>query len=227
MSQYRPNNNNKAFIFDLDGVIVDTAKFHFLAWRKLANDLGFDFTEEQNEQLKGVSRVESLKRILKWGNMTLEEEEFQRQMAMKNENYLSYVDKMDAEEILPGVRKILNYLEAHGIPFALGSASKNARPILKKIDLYDKFDAIVDGTDVSKAKPDPEVFLIAAEKLETNPQNCVVFEDSVAGVQAANIGKMISVGIGEKTVLREADYVFSDFTEITIDFIENLLRNEN
>ncbi|TRO65203.1 beta-phosphoglucomutase [Christiangramia sabulilitoris] len=227
MSQSRPNRNNKAFIFDLDGVIVDTAKFHFLAWRKLANDLGFDFTEEQNEQLKGVSRVESLKRILNWGNLELEEDEFQRQMAMKNENYLSYVDKMDSKEILPGVQKILKYLREHKIPFALGSASKNARPILKKIDLYEKFDAIVDGTDVKKAKPDPEVFLIAAEKLETNPQNCVVFEDSVAGIQAANIGKMTSIGIGEKTVLEEADYVFSDFTEITIEFIENLLRNEN
>ena len=226
MSQSRPNKNNKAFIFDLDGVIVDTAKFHFLAWRKLANDLGFDFTEDQNEQLKGVSRVESLKRILKWGNMELSEDEFQRQMAMKNENYLSYVDKMDANEILPGVRKVLDYLTEQNIPFALGSASKNARPILKKINLYDKFDAIVDGTDVSKAKPDPEVFLIAAEKLKVNPNECVVFEDSVAGVQAANIGKMTSVGIGEKEVLNEADYIFADFTEIELNFIEKLLNKE-
>lgn len=218
--------NHRAFIFDLDGVIVDTAKFHFLAWRKLANDLGFDFTEEQNEQLKGVSRVESLKRILKWGNMELTDEEFERQMAMKNENYLSYVDKMDEKEILPGVRKVLDYLIENKVPFALGSASKNARPILKKIDLYDKFDAIVDGTDVTKAKPDPEVFLIAADKLRTEPQNCVVFEDSVAGVQAANIGKMTSVGIGDVNVLNEADHIFPDFTEIKIEFIENLLRNK-
>ena len=218
--------NHKAFIFDLDGVIVDTAKFHFLAWRKLANDLGFDFTEEQNEQLKGVSRVDSLKKILKWGNMELSEEEFQRQMAMKNENYLSYVDEMDSEEILPGVEKVLDYLTERNVPFALGSASKNARPILKKIDLYDKFDAIVDGTDVSKAKPDPEVFLIAADKLNVQPEECVVFEDSVAGVQAANIGKMTSVGIGEKNVLNVADYIFSDFTEIDLKFIEKLLNNE-
>ncbi|MDR5590678.1 beta-phosphoglucomutase [Christiangramia sp. SM2212] len=218
--------NHKAFIFDLDGVIVDTAKFHFLAWRKLANDLGFDFTEEQNEQLKGVSRVESLKKILKWGNMELSEEEFNRQMALKNENYLSYVEEMDDAEILPGVPKVLNYLIENKIPFALGSASKNARTILKKIDLYEKFDAIVDGTDVSKAKPDPEVFLIAAEKLNAEPHNCVVFEDSVAGVQAANIGKMTSIGIGDEKVLNEADYVFTDFTEIEIEFIEKLLRNQ-
>ncbi|CAL67100.1 beta-phosphoglucomutase [Christiangramia forsetii] len=225
MTQHRMN-NHKAFIFDLDGVIVDTAKFHFLAWRKLANDLGFDFTEEQNEQLKGVSRVESLKKILKWGDRQLSEEEFNRQMALKNENYLSYVEEMDQKEILPGVEKVLNYLIEHNIPFALGSASKNARTILKKIDLYDKFDAIVDGTDVSKAKPDPEVFLIAAEKLNTEPQNCVVFEDSVAGVQAANNGEMTSIGIGNKKVLDEADYIFADFREIEIEFIEKLLRNE-
>lgn len=219
-------NNHKAFIFDLDGVIVDTAKFHFLAWRKLANDFGFDFTKEQNEQLKGVSRAASLKKILKWGNMELSEEEFNKQMALKNENYLSYVDKMEEDEILPDVPKVLNYLKEHNIPIALGSASKNARTILKKINLYEIFDAIVDGTDVSKAKPDPEVFLIAAERLGVKPENCVVLEDSVAGIQAANIGKMTSIGIGEQEVLHEADYVFSDFTEMSIDFIEKLLRKE-
>ena len=159
--------------------------------------------------------------------MELSEDEFQRQMAMKNENYLSYVNEMDDNEMLPGVQKVLDYLIENKIPFALGSASKNARPILKKIDLYDKFDAIVDGTDVSKAKPDPEVFLIAADKLKTAPHNCVVFEDSVAGVQAANIGKMTSVGIGDTDVLSEADHIFTDFTEIKIEFIENLLRKEN
>ncbi|APU66919.1 MAG: beta-phosphoglucomutase [Bacteroidota bacterium] len=218
--------SHKAVIFDLDGVIVDTAKFHFQAWKKLANDLGFDFTHEQNEQLKGVSRVESLKKILKWGDMELSEEEFNRQMALKNDNYLSYVEEMDENEILPGVPKVLKYLKENNIPFALGSASKNARTILKKINLYEDFDAIVDGTDVSKAKPDPEVFLIAAEKLKAEPQDCVVFEDSVAGVEAANIGKMTSIGIGDEKVLQEADHIFNDFTEISIEFIENLLRKE-
>lgn len=218
--------NHKAVIFDLDGVIVDTAKFHFKAWKKLANDLGFDFTEEQNEQLKGVSRVESLKKILKWGNMELTEDEFNRQMALKNENYLSYVDQMEDNEILPGVSKVLNYLNEKNIPYALGSASKNARTILHKINIYEDFDAIVDGTDVSKAKPDPEVFFIAAERLNVKPEECIVFEDSVAGIQAANNGKMLSIGIGDKTTLKEADYVFADFTEIDIEFIENLLRKE-
>ncbi|SKB38552.1 beta-phosphoglucomutase [Salegentibacter holothuriorum] len=213
----------KGVIFDLDGVIVDTAKFHFLAWRKLANDLGFDFTEEQNEQLKGVSRVESLKKILEWGELELSKTEFKRQMALKNENYLSYVAKMDEDEILPGVQKVINYLIKNNIPFALGSASKNARNILKKINLLEKFDAIVDGNDVSKAKPDPEVFLIAAEKLNIKPENSIVFEDSVAGVQAANNAKMMSIGIGGQKTLGEANYVFTDFTEIDIEFIEKLL----
>ena len=215
----------KGVIFDLDGVIVDTAKFHFLAWRKLANDLGFDFTKAQNEQLKGVSRVESLKKILEWGELELSKTEFKRQMALKNENYLSYVAKMEEDEILPGVQILIDYFIENNIPFALGSASKNARNILKKINLLEKFDAIVDGNDVSKAKPDPEVFLIAAEKININPENSIVFEDSVAGVQAANNANMMSIGIGEKEILGEADYVFNDFTEIDIDFIKKLLSN--
>ncbi len=216
--------NYKAVIFDLDGVIVDTAKFHFKAWKKLANELGFDFTEEQNEQLKGVSRAESLKKIIKWGNMELTKDEFNRQMALKNENYLSYVEKMGEDEILPGVPKLLDYLKENKIPLALGSASKNARSILNKINLYDRFDAIVDGNDVSKARPDPEVFIIAAERLHVKPEDCIVFEDSVAGIQAAKNGRMLSIGIGDKKILNEADYVFSDFTEIDIEFMEKLLR---
>ncbi|MGY5847793.1 beta-phosphoglucomutase [Salegentibacter sp. HM20] len=217
---------NKGVIFDLDGVIVDTAKFHFLAWRKLANDLGFDFTEAQNEQLKGVSRVESLKKILAWGEMELSEAEFKRQMALKNENYLSYVDKMDESEILPGVPRVLEFLKKNQVPIALGSASKNARTILERIQLLDDFDAIVDGTDVTKAKPDPEVFLIASEKIGVSPGNSVVFEDSVAGVQAANRAGMLSIGIGEKKTLGEAQYVFSDFTEIDNEFLEKILTKE-
>lgn len=217
-------NKNKGMIFDLDGVIVDTAKFHFIAWRKLANDLGFDITEEQNEQLKGVSRVHSLQKILKWGEIELSEEEFKKQTTQKNENYLSYVEKMDESEILPGVRKVIDYLSEKNIPFALGSASKNAPLILEKIGLYEEFDAIVDGNDVSKAKPSPEVFLVAAEKLGLAAEDCIVFEDSVAGIQAANNAKMISIGIGEKEVLHEANYVFPDFTAITTEFIEELLN---
>ena len=197
--------SKKGFIFDLDGVIVDTAKYHFLAWKKLAKSIGVDFTESQNEQLKGVSRVKSLEKILAWGNKTISQEEFNTLMAKKNEDYLSFIATMNEDEILPDVPKTLNYLIEEKQPISLGSASKNARTILKKVNLYKKFDAIVDGNDVSKAKPDPEVFLIAAKLLEIKLEDCIVFEDSVAGVQAANTAKMVSIGIGEKNVLHEAD----------------------
>lgn len=216
--------NKKGFIFDLDGVIVDTAKYHFLAWQKLAKNIGIDFSHEQNEQLKGVSRVKSLEKILAWGNKTISEDKFNALMASKNDDYLSFIAKMNHDEILPDVPKVLNYLKEQNQPISLGSASKNARQILEKVDLLKQFDAIVDGNDVSKAKPDPEVFLIAAKALSIKPEDCIVFEDSVAGVQAANTANMISIGIGEKSVLHEADYVFSDFTEIDTAFIDKLIK---
>ena len=214
----------KAFIFDLDGVIVDTAKFHFQAWKRLANGLGIDFDHEQNEQLKGVSRVNSLKKILEWGNTSVSEEEFIQLMNKKNEDYLTYVDAMDESEILPQVKEKLQLLKDNNIPIALGSASKNARRILDKINLTSFFDEIVDGTNVTKAKPDPEVFLVGAEKLGADPKNCVVFEDSIAGIQAANNAQMTSIGIGEQAVLHEADHTFQDFTEISDEFLIKLAR---
>jgi beta-phosphoglucomutase len=217
---------HKGFIFDLDGVIVDTAKFHYLAWRKLANNFGFDITEDQNEQLKGISRVKSLEIILEWGKVNLSKDEFMEQMALKNDNYLSYISTMTKKDLLPGVSNVIDYLSENNIPFALGSASKNARIILEKTGLIQKFDAVVDGNDVTKAKPNPEVFLIAASKLEVEPENCIVFEDSVAGIQAANAAEMISVGIGEKDILNEANFIFSDFNEIKIDFINQLITNQ-
>ncbi len=217
---------HKGFIFDLDGVIVDTAKFHYLAWRKLANNFGFDITEDQNEQLKGISRLRSLEIILEWGKISLSQAEFMEQMALKNDNYLSYISTMTKKDLLPGVSNVIDYLSENKIPFALGSASKNARIILEKTGLIQRFNAVVDGNDVTKAKPNPEVFLIAASKLKIEPENCVVFEDSVAGIQAANTAEMISVGIGEKDILNEADYIFSDFTEIKIDFINKLITNQ-
>jgi len=217
---------HKGFIFDLDGVIVDTAKFHYLAWRKLANNFGFDITEDQNEQLKGISRVKSLEIILEWGKVNLSQDEFMEQMALKNDNYLSYISTMTKKALLPGVSNVIDYLSENNIPFALGSASKNARIILEKTGLIQKFDAVVDGNDVTKAKPNPEVFLIAASQLKLEPENCIVFEDSVAGIQAANTAEMISVGIGEKDILNEADFIFSDFNEIKIDFINQLIMNQ-
>ena len=214
----------RGFIFDLDGVIVDTAKYHYLAWKKLANSIGVDFSEKQNEQLKGVSRVKSLEKILAWGNKELTKDQFMELMAKKNDDYLSYIAEMDENEILPDVKKVLGFLIEHKQPIALGSASKNAKEILKKVNLYNIFDCIVDGNSVTKAKPDPEVFLIAAKSLKINPEDAVVFEDAVAGIQAANKANMISIGIGDKVILGEADYVFKDFTEINTEFIRKLMK---
>lgn len=215
--------NKKAFIFDLDGVIVDTAKYHYLAWRELANQLGFDFTEEQNEQLKGVSRVRSLEILLGIGNMELEEDVKVKLLHDKNEQYLKYIAKMDHEEILPGIDDLLHYLKFNNIPFSLGSASKNARLILETLDLLEMFDAVVDGNDVSTAKPDPEVFLIAAKKLNAQPEDCIVIEDAQSGVQAANTAGMTSIGIGDSTVLSEANFNLKSTDELTIDFVQKLI----
>ncbi|GBF22180.1 MULTISPECIES: beta-phosphoglucomutase [Arenibacter] len=211
------------FIFDLDGVIVDTAKYHYLAWKKLANELGFEFTQEQNELFKGVSRKRCLEILLEIGKIKASQEQFNRWLVEKNEDYLSLIEKMDASEILPDVQRVLKFLKKHNMPIALGSASKNARPILEKVNLMDYFDAIVDGTQVTKAKPDPEVFLLAAVQMGVNPKECVVFEDAVAGIEAANNAGMLSIGIGEEKVLSEAKFVFADFTEMDDNFLNRLL----
>lgn len=216
--------NKKAFIFDLDGVIVDTAKYHFLAWQKIAHQLGIEFTHEDNEDLKGVSRVRSLDLILELGKIKASQEDKNKWLIQKNEDYLSYLVDMDKNEILPGVFPVLQFLKDKKQGVALGSASKNARPILEKTGILHYFDAIVDGNDVSNAKPDPEVFLVAAKLLGVKPENSIVFEDSVAGVQAANIAKMTSVGIGETPILKEAQYLFKDFTKINTEFIEGLIK---
>lgn len=216
--------SNKAFIFDLDGVIVDTAKYHYLAWKELANSLGFDFTEEQNELLKGVSRIRSLEILLDLGKVELSQEEKDKYLHEKNEQYLKYIEKMDTREILPGIPELLAFLRAEKIPFALGSASKNARLILENLKLLDDFDAIVDGNDVSTAKPDPEVFLIASEKLGKNPKDCIVIEDASAGVQAANSAGMTSVGIGDPKVLKGADHNLENTKELTVDLARQLIE---
>ncbi len=212
----------KGFIFDLDGVIVDTAKYHYLAWKKLADELGFEFTEEQNEAFKGVSRKRCLQILLELGEVDATQEQFDNWMIEKNEDYLSYIEEMDASEILPDVPKILDFLKANNIPMALGSASKNAIPILKKVGLLSYFKVVVDGNNVTKAKPDPEVFLLAAKDIGVAPTECVVFEDALAGIQAANTAGMVSIGIGDASILTESQYNFNDFTEISTDFIKQL-----
>jgi len=217
--------NKKAFIFDLDGVIVDTAKYHYLAWKKLANDLGFQFTKEQNEMFKGVSRKRCLEILLDIGNVQATQDQFDKWMVEKNIDYLKYIDKMDESEILTDVIRILDFLKTNKQPIALGSASKNAKPILDKVGLLSYFNAIVDGNNVTRAKPNPEVFLIAAKQLGVNADNCLVFEDAVAGIQAANNANMTSIGIGNKQVLHEAKHVFNDFTEIDNEFLMEFIKS--
>ncbi len=216
----------KGFIFDLDGVIVDTAKYHFLAWKKLAESMGISFTEVQNEQLKGISRINSLKKILEWGNLSISEEHFNELMSEKNDYYLSYISKMTMTEILPDVVSTLNFLKNNKQKIALGSASKNAIAILEKVELLNEFDSIIDGNQVTEGKPNPEVFINAANSLGLDSKDCIVFEDSVSGIQAANTAGMISIGIGKKEVLNEADFVFKDFTEISSEFLQRIMNNK-
>jgi beta-phosphoglucomutase len=206
----------RAAIFDLDGVIVDTAKYHYLAWKRLAHKYGFDFTETDNERLKGVSRVRSLEILLEIGGLSLDEAEKEKMAAQKNEWYVDYIRHMDASEILPGSAEYLQNLRAKGIKTALGSASKNTPLILERLGISDLFDSVVDGNKVSKAKPDPEVFLRAAAELNVPATSCVVFEDAEAGIKAALRANMGAVGIGKPALLSEADMVIGGLWQLLV-----------
>jgi beta-phosphoglucomutase len=201
----------KACLFDLDGVLVDTAIYHFKAWKMLGENFNYQLTEEQNEQLKGVSRVESLNRILDWANFSATEAQKEVWLKEKNEKYLQLISNMNPSEILPGVVEFLGQIKAEGYKIALGSASKNAEIILEKTGLLPWFDLIIDGNKVSKSKPDPEVFIKGAEGLGLLPEECIVFEDAQAGVEAAINGGMKVIGIGEETVLSNANKVIPGF----------------
>lgn len=197
--------NIKGAIFDLDGVIVDTAKYHYLAWKRLANEMGFDFSEKDNERLKGVSRTRSLEILLEIGGITKTKEEQEALCAKKNDWYVESIKSIDESEILKGAKEYLEELRAKGVKTALGSASKNAVPILKGLGIVDLFDVIIDGNKVSKAKPDPEVFVKAAQEMGLDPKDCVVFEDAEAGIEAAKAGGMYAIGIGSREALPKAD----------------------
>lgn len=215
--------NIKAFIFDLDGVIVDTAKYHYLAWKDLANNLGFDFTVEDNERLKGVSRVRSLEILLEIGKKDFEEQTKIELAARKNNQYVGLISRMTPDEILPGVTDFLKSTKDAGIKIVLGSASKNAPLILEKIGLEHYFDAVIDGNKVNKAKPDPEVFLNGAMAVKVHNSQCVVFEDAVAGIEAAKNAGMIAIGIGDPQTLKSADAVISGFHGLTLNELLKLV----
>lgn len=210
----------KAVLFDLDGVIVDTAKHHYIAWRALAKELGFLFTERDNERLKGVSRMDSLNILLEVGGIELSDDKKALLAKQKNEQYVRAIKQMDTSDILPGVTDFLHTLKEAKIKFALGSASKNAPIILNQIGLYDAFDAIVDGNVIIKAKPDPEVFLKGAELLGVAPKDCVVFEDAQAGIEAGKNAGMYVVAVGDPDVLTGADDYIKDLSEMTLMRLE-------
>lgn len=209
----------RGFLFDLDGVLVDTAQYHFLAWQRMAAELGIHFGEAENEQLKGVSRAESLNRILAWGRKTLSDAEKQHWMTLKNDWYLELVRGMPADDYLPGAHEFLRASRAAGIKVALGSASKNAPLILERLGWIPLFDAMVDGNVVTASKPDPEVFLEGARRLGLKPEECAVFEDSEAGVEAARRGGMKVVGIGHGL---DADLLVSGLDQLTPEQVQQL-----
>jgi beta-phosphoglucomutase len=209
-------------IFDLDGVIVDTAKYHFMAWRRLAKELGFEFTVEDNEALKGVSRMTSLEILLRTGDVTVSDNEKEVLAARKNGWYVEFISGMTPDEILPGSVRLLKSLRKAGIITAIGSASRNAGTILDRIELREMFDVIVDGNKIQKAKPDPEVFLRGAEEMNLHPSSCIVFEDAQAGIEAAIAGGMKSVGVGSPELLGRANLVIPDLKKITLKELRNL-----
>lgn len=213
----------KGFLFDLDGVIVETAISHYQAWKRMANELGFDISEEFNEKLKGVSRTESLEIILNHGGVELSEAKKIELATKKNEWYLELVSQMTVKDILEGIPEFFEQIKQTDIKIGLGSVSKNAKMILEQVGLIEQFDVIIDGTKISKGKPDPEVFLKGAEELGFAPNECLVFEDAVAGVQAAKNAGMKAVGIGKPEVLTQADVVYPNLEGVKIDEILNTI----
>jgi len=201
-------------IFDLDGVLVDTAKYHYRAWRRLAAELGFDFTEADNERLKGVSRIRSLEILLEVGRVTMTAEQKEEAAARKNAWYVEYLHTLDENALLSGAKDYLLCLRENGIRIALGSASKNAPLILERLNIVSLFDAVIDGNTVSKAKPDPEVFLKAAAIMSLTPEHCVVFEDALAGIKAAKAGGMRAIGVGKPELLPGADRYITSLADM-------------
>lgn len=212
----------RACIFDLDGVIVDTAHYHFLAWRRLARELGFDLTAEQNERLKGVSRMHSLDILLELGNRSLPIEEKERLASKKNGWFVEYLEQMKPDEVFPGVLDLIWKLKRRGIRIALASSSKNARRVVQLLGIEDYFQAIVDGNMITHSKPDPEIFLLAANKLSVTPRECLVFEDAEAGVDAAIAAGMKCVGVGSAQQLQKAEMVIPKTGDFNVSALKEL-----
>lgn len=216
----------KGFIFDLDGVLTDTAEYHYLAWKKLADTLGIQLDREMNEQLKGISRMDSLDRILEIGNQidryTLEEKE--KLANEKNEDYKELILEVTPNDLLPGIKNLLEDLKAKGIRLALASASKSGPVIMERLGIADKFDTVVDPAALAKGKPDPEIFTKGAQQLKLKPTECVGVEDAQAGIESINAAGIFSVGVGTKEMMKEADYAVTSTQELKL---EEILKRAN
>ena len=212
----------KGCIFDLDGVIVDTAHYHFLAWKRLADELGYHLTEAENEQLKGVSRMQSLDIILKLAGISLNTEHKEILANKKNAWFNEYIKQMDPGEIFPGVKDLMRDLRSHGVKIGLASSSRNASAVIRVLRIEQEFDAIVDGNMIRHTKPHPEIFLMTAAKLGLHPKDCVVIEDAEAGVEAATSAGMKCIGIGSPKLLDKADRIFAKTSEINLSTLRKL-----
>lgn len=209
----------QAVIFDLDGVLVDTAHYHYIAWKRLASEFGITLTPQHNELLKGVSRMQSLEIILSLANIRLAEQEMETLADKKNRWFMEYIESIRPEEIFPGVKEMLVACRKKGLKVALASSSKNAPRVIELLDIANLFDTMVDGTMITHTKPDPEIFLLAAKRLGVSPEKCVVFEDAGAGVEAALAAGMKCVGVGSPGQLGKANFIVKQ----TADFDFNLL----
>lgn len=207
----------KAFLFDLDGVLVSTEHNHFLAWQRCAHSLGIAFTEKENELLKGVSRVDSLKKILVLGAKTISTEEFEDLLISKNDFYLESIQDLNQSDLLPGVLDLLKAAKTKGIQLGVGSSSKNANFILDKLQIRSYFEVVIDGNGVKDPKPHPEVFLNGASALGLDPSVCMVFEDAASGIAAAKAGGFTAVGVGNPHIANMADIYLNDLTEFRVE----------
>ena len=216
------NKLNRAFIFDLDGVITETSEYHFMAWKTVCKKIGYDLTRKKNEELKGVNRKKCLDMIMEWGNIRLSEKEIESLLETKNNIYKDYIKDLNENDVCEGVLNFINDAIKNNIKIALYSASRNAKRILCQLKIIDLFTVIIDGNNVSNAKPDPEGFKIAADLTKTNTKDCVVFEDSISGIEGANKLNMYTVGIGSRDVLKNADVVYKGFKNLKIKDIINV-----
>lgn len=207
----------KGFLFDLDGVLVSTEHNHFLAWQRCAHSLGIEFTEKENELLKGVSRVDSLKKILELGAKTISNEEFEALLKSKNDFYLDSIQELNQSNLLPGVLNLLNKAKELGILLGVGSSSKNANFILDKLRISSYFEVVIDGNGVTDPKPHPEVFLNGAKALGLATKACLVFEDAASGIAAAKAGGFTAVGVGNPHIADQADIYLNDLTEFRVE----------